>query len=400
MSIGHRMGVLTGVPNKVAEDYWWAVLEAEPGSRKRDYLRTLPESLQDGFDCLLPITGIWAGMNIGVLHKLKAMKCDETFLRLVDGNVDLLSKIDSSTVKFIKSRAPKVSPQDLADMQEEWDKHKLFCFMDEHHRKAAWERLKEIDFLIPTLETFFQDVLFLDVGRTVLRQLCLTPPKGEGTIDQTLRSQYTGYPPAFLSRTYWDKMIVDGSLCDLWRFSLQYAFEMTNKRDHHRRVPRKHKDKTRAIELGLNEWRDRDSLSLLHHFLALASRHEFNVPFRENYVSTEIELSSPPPYDFPPEAEGDVDIERRCGNPFTDSIDADIFALSREALRNDWSEQRVSACFVRRCVFLAFFSYLIPEDTDRQISGVMGPVYDDTTINLEGDISSLSTSSSPDIQSM
>ncbi|KAJ5642292.1 hypothetical protein N7490_006292 [Penicillium lividum] len=304
-NIRFHQGVLTGVPNKVAEDYWWAVLEAEPGSRKGYYLWTLPEKLQNG---------------------------------IVDGNADLLWKIDSSTVNIIKSRAPKVSGQDMEDLQQEWDKRKLFRFMDEHHRNAAWERLKEIDFLIPTLETFFQDVLFLEVGQTVIRQLCLTPPKGEGTIDQTLRSQYMGYPPTFVSRTYWDRMVVDGNLCDLWRFSLQYAFEMTNKRDHHRRVPRKSKDKARAVELGLDEWRDRDPLSLLDQFLALASRHEFQVPFPDSHSSTEIPRLLP--YDFPPQTEGDIDIERRCGKPFTDSIDADVFALSREALSNSWSEQR------------------------------------------------------------
>lgn len=63
--------------NKVAENYWWAVLGAESGSRKPRYLRALCPSIRNAFDSLLPIAGIWEGMRIGVLHKINAMKCDE-----------------------------------------------------------------------------------------------------------------------------------------------------------------------------------------------------------------------------------------------------------------------------------------------------------------------------------
>lgn len=63
--------------NKVAEDYWWAVLGAESGSRKPKYLRALCPTIRNALDSLLPITGIWEGLRIGVLHKINAMKCQE-----------------------------------------------------------------------------------------------------------------------------------------------------------------------------------------------------------------------------------------------------------------------------------------------------------------------------------
>ena len=63
--------------NKIAEDYWWAVLKSELRSRKADYLRNLPEPLTKALDALLPTKGLWAGMSIGVLHKVRAMRCDE-----------------------------------------------------------------------------------------------------------------------------------------------------------------------------------------------------------------------------------------------------------------------------------------------------------------------------------
>ncbi|KAJ6081442.1 hypothetical protein N7499_006316, partial [Penicillium canescens] len=363
----------TDLRNETAESYWWALLESEPGSRKGDYLRTLPESLQTAFDALLPIPGIWAGMSIGVLHKLRAMKSDElqpiicylehirrTFLRLVGGDEDLLGLIDASSVRFLKSKVPRVSSQDLWDLESKNENKILFPFMEDYQRNMIWENLKDIDFPIPTLETFFQDILYLDVGQCVMRQLCFAPPRGDNTIDKVLRSQCSGFTSGLLSRSYWEQTVQNEQLQDLWRFSFQYAFELTPKRDHHRRVPRKNKDKERAFSISANEELNGiPSLLLLHHFLLLARGYDFEVPLSEgDRLSETRELPRPHPCDFPPNDNDEVETERRSGKPFTDSVHADRFALSRESLRQNWNFQRVSAGFVRRSVFRAFFSYL------------------------------------------
>lgn len=92
-SIRFYQGATGGRRNQIAENFWWAVLQSEPGSRKADYLRALPQPLVDGFDALLPIKGLWADMSIGVLHKLRAMRCNEvvllvsTQIRVVDGKI-------------------------------------------------------------------------------------------------------------------------------------------------------------------------------------------------------------------------------------------------------------------------------------------------------------------------
>ncbi|KAJ6176761.1 hypothetical protein N7485_003675 [Penicillium canescens] len=141
---------------------------------------------------------------------------------------------------------------------------------------------------------------------------------------------------------------------------LEYAFELTPKRDHHRRVPRKNKDKERAFSISANEELNGiPSLLLLHHFLLLARGYDFEVPLSEgDRLSETRELPRPHPCDFPPNDNDEVETERRSGKPFTDSVHADRFALSRESLRQNWNFQRVSAGFVRRSVFRAFFSYL------------------------------------------
>ncbi|KAJ5465969.1 hypothetical protein N7530_009756, partial [Penicillium desertorum] len=372
-NIRYYQGSWIGPRNETAEGYWWALLESKPGSRKGDYLRTLSESLQRGFDALLPIPGIWAGMSNGVLHKLKAMKSDEfqpiacylehirsTFLRLVDGDEALLGLIDATSVKFLTSKVPRVSSKDLCDLRSKKEKKILFPFMEDYQRDMVWRNLEGIDFPIPTLETFFQDILYLEVGQCVMRQLCFAPPEGDNTIDKVLRSQCVGFTYGLLSRSYWEQTVQNQQLQDLWRFSFQYAFELTPKRDHHRRIPRKKKDKERAYLLSVNEELNGISpLLLRRHFLVLAQGYGFQVPISEgDRLGEARELPRPHPCDFPPNDNDEVETERRCGRPFTDSVYADRFALSREALRQNWDTQRVSAGFVRRSVFRAFFSYL------------------------------------------
>lgn len=288
----------------------------------------------------------------------------QTFLYLVDGDFARLSRIDAKTIKLIKSRAPGLSQQDLIDLEQDWNEGKLFRYMETQERNLAWDRLKTIDYPIPTLETFFQDILFLEVGQTVMKQLCLLPLVENRTIDNTLRGQAPYQVSASGQPLTSNMREQNARICDLWRFSLQYAFELTHKKDHHRRVPRKTEDKLRASSLGLNDRLVQSPLSLLHHFLCLARSYGFAVPSMGLDQFDTMDLPQYSPSDFPADSSDDVGIERRSGKPFTDSIDADRFALSRESLNSSWPGRRVSAGFIRRCVFNFFFSYLRHNGSD------------------------------------
>ncbi|KAJ6027446.1 hypothetical protein N7460_012263 [Penicillium canescens] len=134
---------------------------------------------------------------------------------------------------------------------------------------------------------------------------------------------------------------------------------MTTIKEHRRREPRKRVDTERANRLGLHERPDNFDLQVLeHHFLWLAHQRGFKVPADESQLQY-IELPRVIPSDFPPDNEGDKDVslERRSGKPFTDSVNADRFALSRWSLQSTCNYDRVSAGFVRRSVFHAFFEY-------------------------------------------
>ncbi|CAG8285280.1 unnamed protein product [Penicillium salamii] len=396
-SIRAYQGVTGGRRNHIAENFWWAVLQSEPGGRKADYLRALPQPLADAFDALLPIKGLWADMSIGVLHKLRAMRCNEVtppdptqpiicylkyiervFYDLVGGQVNLLFQIDAVTVRLLQSRAPGVSARDLSFLQQK--QTRLFKHIDsQRERDAIWQRMERIQLPIPTLKTFFQDILFLDVGQSVMRQLCRNPLTAGRSIDEALEEQYIvdsgGSRP--------DQSTIPGNqfrsgLWDLWRFSLQFAFEMTTQKDHHRRVPRKMEDIERAQELGLHEIHLAGiAPSLRLHLFRLARSYGIHSPVSADSPETApLDIPLPVPSDFPPEQDKDLDLERRCGKPFTDSIEADRYALSLESLSQPTTGTRVSAVSVRQSIFSAFFRYLLPQETASQDGSRSGREYD------------------------
>lgn len=81
---------------------------------------------------------------------------------------DLLSQIDAVTVRLLQSRARGVSERDLSFLRRK--QNSLFKYINcQRERDAIWHRMERIQLPIPTLKTFFQDILFLDVGRSVMR---------------------------------------------------------------------------------------------------------------------------------------------------------------------------------------------------------------------------------------
>ncbi|KAJ6105178.1 hypothetical protein N7523_010252 [Penicillium sp. IBT 18751x] len=268
----------------------------------------------------------------------------------------LIQSVDSATVGALQSRAPNVSRHDREFLRSKLNKGTLFPLIrDPIHRNDIWQRLKDISIPIPTLETFFQDIIYLDVARCNMRQICLSTPEGEDTVDVVLKRQLFNIFPSNINYKLWD----------LWRFSVQYAFEMTKQRGQHRRALRKDRDIERAHRLELIENRDDGfSSNIRLNFLSLARRHGFNVPDDDNQTQP-VDLPPLVPCDFPQEADEDVDLERRCGKPFEDTVRADRYALSREALLSLDSASQVSAVFVRQSVFRAFFSYLNPQAEER-----------------------------------
>ncbi|KAJ5099953.1 hypothetical protein N7532_006954 [Penicillium argentinense] len=204
-----------------------------------------------------------------------------------------------------------------------------------------------------------------------MRQFCRSRLTGTRSIDEALEKQYivdSGGSVSDLPRISGRRF--QFGLWDLWRFSLQFAFEMTTQKDHHRRVPRKAEDIERALEFGLHEINPTEmaqSLRLL--FFGLTRSYGIHPPVSDDLDTATLEIPLPVPSGFPPEQDKDIDLERQCGKPFTDSIEADRYALSFESISRPTTGTRVTAVLVRQSVFCAFFGYLLPQETASQDDG-------------------------------
>lgn len=271
---------------------------------------------------------------------------------MVGGNRQHLRLIDGLTVRLIQSRVPKVSAKDFGFLKRELENGNLFRTIPAIDRQAVWERLVEIDFPIPTLETFFKDRLYLEVARSVMQQLVVPDPNRRATIDERLYEQFDTHIP--LTTSYRHESL-KADLWEFWRFSFQNGFEMT---EHQRRVSsfRGRHDSPTNTSQPLTEER----AVLWQHFLRLVQQRGFRVPDHLN-ASANLSLSLRPlqqPRSVSLETEPEVPTKRRNGKPYTDSIIADHFALSAEALEQTWTFPRVTAGFLRRSVFFMFFRYL------------------------------------------
>lgn len=278
---------------------------------------------------------------------------------------DLLAQLDGVTIQLLKSRVPKISVRDLKSLEVSMLKEELFPDINNaQDRVEIWERLKNIDYPIPTLETFFQDRLTLEVGRSVLQQLCIPDPQRRLTLDEGLSEQYDITIPDLTSDR---QHRIRRELFEFWRFSFQYGFDMTN---HQRLVPRTESRTQRTAVLGSTESQNTpDRLNLWQHLFWLASESRFHTPSVNGTSGHLAELPPLIPCDYPESVEEELPVERRCGKPYADSVDADRFALSREALERPREESRVTSGFAQRSVFLAFFRYLKDDSESRSFSG-------------------------------
>lgn len=263
----------------------------------------------------------------------------------------MLPLIDGVTVGLIQSRAPKISDNDLTSLQTEMDEGNLFSNIPEEPRQEIWERLKEIDYPIPTLKTFFKDRLYLEVAQNVMKRLFTQPRDVKITIDEGVCGMYDTAVP-ILQRQ--ERLRPD--LLEFWRFSFQYGFEMT---DHRRRKSLKGPDIENTSDEHAFRSLPLDRSEISRHFFGMVRARGFKAPGTEDPSLPTVELPSPIPCDYPEDPLQEIDVTKRCGKPFTDTMEADRFALSMESLQQNWTTERVTAVFLQRSVFKAFFGYLM-----------------------------------------
>lgn len=283
-----------------------------------------------------------------------------TFLTLVGGRNDLLPLIDGVTVGLIQARAPKLSANDLQFLQLQMDGGKLFAEFEEEQRKDIWERLKAIDYPIPTLKTFFKDRLYLEVAQSVMKRLFIQPRDEKVTIDTGVYGIFDTVMPIPMSQR---KEHLRSDVLEFWRFSFQYGFELT---DHQRRKCLKSRESGHTPDQEADRSFPLHRSDMWRHFGGTLTARGFRPPDSMTQSSPMIELPPLVPCDYPEDPSQEIDAAKRCGKPFVDTREADWYALSAESLQQHWTATRVSAVFLRRWVFQAFFGYLMDSEGSSQ----------------------------------
>lgn len=387
-------GALDQPADRNAANKWWAVLQNNPATKKHKYLRAFLRhgSFPQAFDALLPIPGLWAGMQIGVLHTLVSLRCDEvghpsdvrrggspaaneiaqeilsylehirhTFVvRIFGGDMELAAGADAASVLMLQSRVPKVSNRDLNFLQKRMNDGTLFpSIHDSIQRDAVWSRLQTIDVPIPTLQTFFSDLRYLAVARRAMRALLhLTNPSTKMSIDERLGAQHRMVGLLPLGE---GKRVVRQGLHELWRFSFQYGLEMTGTA---RRQPRDRRTQE-AASVVPDITSPVDRTRLWQHFFWLADHEGFSItavgdfgirPMADPVLATPVNS---------PDVRGeDEPVARRRGIPFAHTVDADRSALSKAALEQTQELRSVTPALIRQAQFRAFFRHLGRETRD------------------------------------
>lgn len=268
-----------------------------------------------------------------------------------------MALVDAKTVHALQSRAPAVSKTDMKKLSIAMERWEIFPSISAGEtRNKIWDRLKGITSPIPTLHTFFRDLRCLAVARDVMKELYEPPQHIKMTVDACVATCFS--PSANLAD---DRQKLAQGLWELWRFSMQYGFEMTS---HHRLNPRgrAHAGEKAANKPPLSRAVPASSI-LWSHFAELARRAGFQ---SAQITALEPRLTSLPTLDTPALAE--VSIHRRCGKPYIGSILEDHWALSREVLLSQSPRHAVTTAVVRQSIFRAFCRDLQESIQDQAIA--------------------------------
>jgi hypothetical protein len=113
---------------------------------------------------------------------------DMNALREIDKNA--LRKIDRATVKALELRAPHASTLDAEALRSQVLGGKIFEAFNHQERVGIWSNLQMVDGLIPSLFTFFKDLLWLQGLVACVKRL--TRLSCDQTVSSAIENCFTG----------------------------------------------------------------------------------------------------------------------------------------------------------------------------------------------------------------
>ena len=266
-----------------------------------------------------------------------------------------MSKVDQATVKGLELRAPRASTRDALAVRGRILGGEIFGAFSEAARVEIWARLQTLDYLIPSLFTFFEDVKYLELCANCVKWLLTVSPRD--TVLAALQRTFsdTNQKPrrAMIQVTESDFIYRPANIADQVELGCRqlYLYAMR----HFPSMPNELKGKDfLAKPTGEVDRR------VLCEFAHLASRLGFVSPkietLKANPNSTPSRAESRPPKTFLVTDGPGESINRRCGIPTTQAFKDDRAFLFIDRLHGEVTPrgEGITSLFVRVSVYLAF----------------------------------------------
>ncbi|EUC40671.1 hypothetical protein COCMIDRAFT_108213 [Bipolaris oryzae ATCC 44560] len=384
--------------NKVeAERKWWARLHnSKPKDLRQLFKR---RELISGFDKLLEMPGLWSKVQLGALHRLLTLKCDEEMSHYLSRILQVWTKIltcrnttlpfsavDAVTVESLELLAPKHSTIDKAFVLSLFERNIVFpSQLDSQIRRDLAENICASEGLIPSLWTFFETLKYIE-------PICETLKKLIGNnMKRTIRSSLMGcyFPPdkrniqvakfreAEITSIINQEEAAWISYVELWAFCGRYFNKLTSF------TPRKESGEAKPTVEGPNPvlWQHLASFSVSRGFKTKRAQELANTDPHTELAYEYLRKSSPlsassyerqiheivsasrtvddDTHELPTIVSGHIEKERRSGRPFENHLRIDEQNLYLPNVYNNVEPIEANWALMRRDVFNSLFGNLV-----------------------------------------
>ena len=271
-----------------------------------------------------------------------------------------MSKVDKATVKALELRAPRASTLDAKSLRAQVLGGQVFSAFSDRERASIWDRLRLVEGLIPSLFTFFQDLLYLQPCANCVKRLIRMPPKQKHlkpTVLTTIEQSYKGVnqeasqvtvqvaEASFISKPGGLTERIDLGYRQLYAFAMRHFLEMP---------------KQPIKENVLAKPTAKANKTVLRKFAELARRLGFESPQIDALMlypnSTTEEEPEPSRPLLVTSGSGEI-TKQRCGLPLMQTFEEDRKSIFINHLHDEREEQGegITSFYVIRSRFFAFF---------------------------------------------
>ena len=163
-----------------------------------------PQLVQD-LDALIKFPGVIGGLQLGNIHKYLALHCDENFslplrhiLRvwefITNDDPRVNAAVSLCDVQYLQFRAPITSLGDRMAINRMFDQGTLFeSIKDLDLRDRIRHRVLSVQIIIPSVETFHENMKYVLMGAKILRRYLVEVPtckRNKPTLFESLASKW------------------------------------------------------------------------------------------------------------------------------------------------------------------------------------------------------------------